>query len=55
MTDCSGCVYNYYESDTNYKLCTHPYFDEAEPDKRPGKYAIEDAKADAKYSHCDKY
>jgi len=54
-TDCRFCVFYYYESDTNYKTCTHECFDESEPDNCPGEYAIADAKADAKYGRRDKY
>lgn len=53
--DCFGCVYEYYEADTNYKTCKHPEFDWEKPDDCPGFYNKEDAKADAKYRHCDKY
>ena len=55
MPECGGCVFDYYESDTNYKTCKHPDFNIEEPDYCPGYYSQEDAKADAKYGHCDKY
>uniref|UniRef100_A0A6M3LHC3 Uncharacterized protein n=1 Tax=viral metagenome TaxID=1070528 RepID=A0A6M3LHC3_9ZZZZ len=53
--DCNGCVWYYYESDTNWKECRHEDYDIENPDHCPGEYAIEDAKADAKYKDCDKY
>jgi len=56
MNKCSGdCVYDYYESDTNYGECQHPDFDIEKPDHCPGYLSKEQAKADAKYSHKDKY
>lgn len=55
MTNCSGCLYEYYEADTNFRDCKHPDFNLEESDKCPGYYSKADAKADVKYSHCDKY
>ncbi len=55
MTDCFDCIYRYYESDTNYKTCLHPDYNEDDPDTCPGYYSEADAKADAKLSKCDKY
>ncbi len=54
-SECSGCVYDYYESDTNWGCCKHPNFDEEKPDHCPGYLSKEQAKADAKYSRNDKY
>ena len=53
--NCSGCVYDYYEPDTNWGECKHPDYNEELPDKCPGYYSKEDAKADAKYKDRDKY
>ena len=53
--NCSGCVYDYYEPDTNWGTCKHPNYNEELPDKCPGYYLKEDAKADAKYKDQDKY
>ena len=56
MNKCSGdCVYDYYEYDTNYGECRHPYFDPEKPDHCPGYYSREEARADAKYKDRDKY
>ncbi len=56
MNKCSGdCVYDYYESDTNWGECRHPDFDIEKPDHCPGYLSREQVKADAKYSHKDKY
>jgi len=46
--DCYSCIFEYYESDTNYRTCKHPDYDEDNPDHCPGSYLIEDAKADEK-------
>ncbi len=54
-TDCYGCVHFYYEKDTNFKDCKYADFDIEEPDKCPGYYDKEDAKADAKYGRSDRY
>ena len=51
---CSGCIYDYYEPDTNWGECKHPEYNEELPDKCPGYYLIEDAKADAKLSRIEK-
>ena len=51
MPECSGCVYDYYESDTNFKACKHPKFDIEKPDHCPGYLSKEEAKADAKLWH----
>ncbi len=56
--DCQGCVYYYYERDTGYKTCENPKFEDSwleGPDDCPHWYSREDAKADAKYGHCDRY
>ncbi len=53
--DCPGCVYDYYEPDTNWCMCKHPDFDDDNPNHCPGRYDKADAKADTKYGHCDKY
>jgi len=56
--DCYNCVHNYYESDTNYWECTDPEYTEGWEEGNPAcphYYAKEDAKADAKYGHKDKY
>ncbi len=60
--DCSGCVYYRYEEDTNYFYCTNEkqefegqVFVLQGDDACKLRYSIEDAKADAKYGHCDKY
>ena len=56
LTKCNGdCVYDYYESDTNYGECRHPDFDIEKPDFCPGYCSKEDARADAKYKDRDKY
>ncbi len=52
--ECRGCVYYRYESDTNYSYCIKPNSVEF-PEECNSYYSIEDAKADAKYGHCDKY
>jgi len=54
-SECSGCVFDYYESDTNYRNCQHPDYNIEFPDHCPSRYSKDDAKADAKYGHCDKY
>jgi len=46
-SSCNGCVFFYEERDVNYRTCKHPDYDEEE-DVCPGRYDIEDAKADAK-------
>jgi len=43
--DCYGCVHYYYEEDCNYRECTHPCWNEYEPDNCPGKVSIEDVRA----------
>lgn len=53
--DCWNCVKNYYESDTNYSECTDPEYEEGWEKNCPHFYSKEDAKADAKYGHCEKY
>jgi len=55
--NCQGCVFYRYESDTNFKYCIKTPFDleRMEQEECPDYYLIEDAKADAKYGHCDKY
>ena len=52
--DCANCVYCHYEEDVNYLVCNHPDYDE-ETDVCPGRYSIEDARADARYKDCEKY
>ena len=54
-SECWDCIFYYYERDTNFKLCKHPDYDVNKPDHCPGQYSKDDAKADAKYGHCDKY
>jgi len=54
-SNCRGCVWYYYEPDTNWKECRHEDYDIENPDHCPGEYSIEDAKADAKYGNRDKY
>ena len=54
-SECRMCVHYYHESDTNWTECTHEDYDMENPDHCPGIYYISDAKADAKYGHCDKY
>ena len=60
--DCQGCVYYKYESDTNFSYCTNPkqefegqIFVLQENDSCELRYAVDDAKADARYGHRDKY
>ena len=53
--ECNSCVFYYYEADTNWSECTHKDYDIEKPDYCPGRYSIEDAKADAKYKDNDKY
>ena len=54
-SDCWGCVFYYYEKDTNWKECAHEDYDIEQPDHCPGRYDKAEAKADAKYGRCDKY
>jgi len=55
--NCQHCVYYRYESDTNFQYCVKPPFDleRMELEHCPDYYNQDDAKADAKYGHCDKY
>ncbi len=43
-SDCRGCIYFYEERDVNYRICTHPKYDQEE-DTCPGRFDIEDANA----------
>jgi len=55
MNKCSGdCVYDYYEYDTNWGECQHPDFDPEKPDRCPGYYSKEDAKAETRIKHGGK-
>lgn len=49
MNECIGCVFYYYEKDTNWAECRHPNADVNKPDDCPGRYSIEDAQAVARY------
>ncbi len=56
--NCQGCVYYRYESDTNFDYCTKDKGEEFDLERETpcdDYYAVEDAKADAKYGRCDKY
>jgi hypothetical protein len=56
--ECQGCVYYKYEVDTNFAYCAKgkgQEFDQENEVPCEDYYAVEEAKADAKYGHCDKY